>query len=77
MTEVFFTKILEIINRLIILNIKRCFNKASLNCLSMALLILIYASLQAFGLSICSLCQHRYLIIVKPNVLSQANNLLL
>jgi hypothetical protein len=29
------------------MNIKRCFNKASLNCSSLALLILIYASLKA------------------------------
>ncbi len=44
------------------MNIKRCFNKASLNCLRLVLLVLIYASLQAFRLSIYSFSQYHYLI---------------
>jgi hypothetical protein len=36
------------------MNIERFLNKANLNCLCLALLVLIYASLQAFRLGICS-----------------------
>ncbi len=42
------------------MNIKRCFNKANLNCLRLALLILIYGSLQAFWLSICILSYYHF-----------------
>jgi hypothetical protein len=40
---------LKIITRFTIMNIKRCFNEASLNCLSLSLLVLIDALLQAFS----------------------------
>jgi hypothetical protein len=46
-------------------NIKRCFYKASLNCLSLALLFLIYALLEEFSLSICNFDQYHNLTIKK------------
>ncbi len=59
---IIFVNIFNIITRLTMMNIKRCFNTTSLNCLSLALLILICASLQTFRLRFCNLSQNCYLI---------------
>ncbi len=60
-----FTNILKIITPLTTIIIKRCFNKASLNCLSLALLVLIYASMQTFRLRISIFFQYHYPILAK------------
>jgi hypothetical protein len=44
------------------MKIKRCFKKAGITRLCLALLVLIYASLQAFRIGICSFDQYHYLI---------------
>jgi hypothetical protein len=54
------------------MKIKRCFNKDSLNSLCLALLVLIYASLQAFRIGICSFDQYHYLSFMASIVLQNA-----